>query len=383
MARVAHLTTVHSPFDNRILERECRTLVEAGYEVVLVAGHPCREVVSGVRLRGVRWPRGRAARMTLGVLRVLVAALAERPAVFHIHDLELILAGLILRLLRRRVIYDVHEDYATALLEREYLPPRWRPVLSRILSGLEGWCSRHFELVLAERYYAERFPRGTLVLNYVRFPEVSEAALEARPREPGVRLLYTGNVKEYRGAFLHAGLLNLLPEAQVHLVGRCTLELAEELRRAVAGHEDRLHLEGIGYLVPHARIQEYYLREVWTAGLAIFPRRAHTARKELTKIFEYMAYGIPVLASDLPGLRRIVETEGCGLCVDPDEPRAAAEAAAWLAAHPEEARAMGARGRAAARQRYSWEGEGARLVSLYARLCSGNGPAGDAASTSR
>lgn len=367
MARVAHLTTVHSPFDNRILERECRTLVEAGHEVVLVAGHPRNEVVSGVRLRGVRWPRGRVARMSLGVLRVLMAALAERPAVFHLHDPELIPAGLFLRLLRHRVVYDVHEDYATALLEREYLPPRWRPFLSLVLARIEGWCSRHFELVLAERYYAERFPRGILVLNYVRFPEVSDTELEARSSAAGVRLLYTGNVKDYRGAFLHARLLNLLPEAQVHLVGRCTPELAEDLRRLVAGHEERLHLEGIGYLVPHARIQEYYLQEEWTAGLAIFPRRAHTARKELTKIFEYMAYGIPVLASDLPGLRGIVETERCGICVDPDDPRAAVEAVIWLAEHPEEARAMGIRGREAARARYSWEGEGARLVALYAR----------------
>lgn len=383
MTRVAHLTTVHSPLDNRILERECRTLAEAGYEVVLVAGHPRDEVIAGVRLRGVSWPRGRVARMSLGVLRVLAAALAERPAVFHFHDPELIPAGLFLRLLRRRVIYDIHEDYATALLEREYLPPRWRPLLSRVLATIEGWCGRWFELVLAERYYAERFPRGTLVLNYVRFPETDDAELETRPRAPGVRLLYTGNVKEYRGAFLHARLLNLLPEAQVHLVGRCSPELAEDLQRSVAGHEDRLHLEGIGYLVPHARIREIYLREGWTAGLAIFPRRAHTARKELTKIFEYMAYGIPVLASDLPGLRGIVETERCGICVDPEDPRAAAEAVRWLAGHPEEARAMGARGREAARTRYSWEGEGARLVALYARLCSGSDPGGNSSSTSR
>ena len=368
MARVAHLTTVHSPFDNRIMDRECRTLANAGQEVGVVAGSASGEPAPGVTVRHVSWPAGRLWRMSLGVLRVLAAAWREKPAVFHFHDPELIPAGLLLRLLGRRVVYDIHEDYATALLEREYLPPAWRPRLSRTLACVEGWCSRRFALVAAERYYLERFPTATTVLNYVRLPAVSDAELAARPRLPGIRLLYTGNVKDYRGAFEHASLLTRLPNAEVFLVGRCSQELAAALQRSVGPGAARLHLEGIGYLVPHARIDACYLAEQWTAGLAVFPRRAHTARKELTKVFEYMAYGLPIIASDLPALRDLVEGEGCGLCVDPDDPAAAAAAARWLAETPEQAADMGRRGRRAARERYTWESQGERLLALYDRI---------------
>ena len=203
-----------------------------------------------------------------------------------------------------------------------YLPGPLRELTARLLSRAEEASSRHFHLVLAERYYAERFPRGQTVLNHARFPALDEDRLLARPRAGHPRLIYTGNVKPYRGAHRHSELLQHLPDAEVFLVGRCEPELAAELR---AGSDpERLHLEGVGGYVPHERIVSYYLRESWTAGLALFPPRRHTLRKELTKVFEYMAYGIPVLCTGFPNLRRIVEGAECGICVDPENGAAAA-----------------------------------------------------------
>ena len=74
------------------------------------------------------------------------------------------------------------------------------------------------------------------------------------------------------------------------------------------------------------------------------------------------------MASDFPVWRRVVEGAGCGLLVDPMDPAAIAKAIEWVFAHPDEAEAMGRRGKEAVLADYNWEAEGRTLVALYHRL---------------
>ena len=321
----------------------------------------------GAHIKGALPHAGsRLARMSFAVGRTFRLALAARADLYHFHDPELIPAGLLLRFLGKQVIYDIHEDNFTAIREREYLPSWLRGLVARTFALAETGASRYFHLILAERYYAERFPRGTTILNYARFPELDETALAQRPRAENPRLIYTGNVKEYRGARCHAQLLQHLPNAEVFLVGRCDKDLAVDLQRTV--DSTRLHFEGVGTYVPHERIVDYYLREYWTAGLALFPPSQHTSRKELTKIFEYMAYGIPVLCSNFPNLREIVEDAKCGLCVDSNNGAEAAEAVRYLWEHPDQVRQMGENGRESARTTYNWDTQAEKLLDFYAGI---------------
>ena len=106
------------------------------------------------------------------------------------------------------------------------------------------------------------------------------------------------------------------------------------------------------------------------AGLAVL----HPTPKYLdawpTKMFEYMSVGLPVIVSDFPLWRGIVEDAGCGLLVDPLDPQAIADAMQWILDHPDEAEAMGRRGREAVEKHYNWETEAEKLIALYKKLLS-------------
>ena len=85
-------------------------------------------------------------------------------------------------------------------------------------------------------------------------------------------------------------------------------------------------------------------------------------------MFEYMAAGIPVIASNFPLWREIVEGNECGLTVDPLDPQAIADAIGFLITHSEHAAEMGRRGRRAVERKYNWDGEAKKLTDLYERL---------------
>lgn len=373
--RVVHLTSVHRPNDNRIFHKECRTLAEAGYEVTLVAPGDKHGVVDGVKIKSVPRCDSRLARMLVTTWHVFRAGLAEKGDIYHFHDPELIPFGLLLRLSGRRVIYDVHEDYVTSISQKRYLPRPVRKTLARVFGWLENLSSKAFRLVLAERYYLRRFPTGTLILNYPRldFFRFDDSAPvnqdDLQNVQPALRrLIYTGGVTVDRGALIYARMVAEIPDIEVTVVGYCPPALAQQMR-VTAGHgASRLKIIGEGRFVPFEEIATIYRSGLWTAGLAIFPRTPHYVQKELTKFFEYMAAGIPIICSNFPVWRELVAENGVGVCVDPDDIKSIRMAIDALSTDRNRAMEMGKRGRDLVLKRFNWEVEGRKLVEFYDNL---------------
>jgi len=106
------------------------------------------------------------------------------------------------------------------------------------------------------------------------------------------------------------------------------------------------------------------------AGLVLYHPVPNHTDAQPNKLFEYMSAGIPVISSNFPLWKEIVEGHQCGICVDPLKPDEIAKAIQWILDNPEKAKKMGENGRRAVEEKYNHTVEEKKLLTLYKLLLS-------------
>lgn len=367
--RVVHLSSAHYAWDTRILHKECKSLAKAGHDVTLVAQHEKDALIGGVKIKALRAPNSRWQRWTSAIWNVHRHAARLNADLYHFHDPELIPLGVWLSLRGKRVIYDAHEDLPNTFPYKYYIPSFARRMLAWAAGQIETRAARRFSAVVAAtptivNRFSEYNSNTVLVRNFPLLAELTrEIELPWKERPP--LLVYVGSMAPERGfREAMAATALLAPELNAHLAfaGPVSPKMREEMS-GLAGF-DRTELLGllsrdeVASLLSRARV-----------GLVPLHRMPNFINSLPIKLFEYMSAGVPVVASDFPLWRKIIEDCGCGLLVDPHDSKGMALAMEFLLTHPDEARQMGARGREAIERRYNWQTEEQQLLALYSSPC--------------
>ena len=364
---ITHVTTNHQPFDSRIFLKECRSLAAAGYRVNLVVPHGEALERDGVKIVPITVHKNRRERFLRSVWNAFRAARSTRARVFHLHDPDLLPIGWALRFLGRRVIYDAHEDRPKQVLSKAWIPEAARPIVAAATRLVESVSASIFDQVIAATpAIAETYParKTTLVQNYPIVDELQPAEPRPYASRPN-QVIFVGGMSAVRGVRQFVDAMALVPERlgpRLLLVGTFDDARFQAEVEARPGWDRTEHL---GWQDRDAVARHLGATRV---GLVTYlPEPNHVAAQP-NKLFEYMSAGIPVVASDFPLWRSIVQGVGCGLLVDPARPEDVARAITWLLEHPEEAATMGARGQAAVSERLNWGTQSEVLLDLYARL---------------
>jgi glycosyltransferase involved in cell wall biosynthesis len=368
---ICHVTTVHPWFDIRIFHHMCRGLVDRGYTVTLVAPVAAPRIEQGVSLV----PTGLTGRVARVVNSGRIGRLLRTiPAdVFHFHDPELLpCMTWFHRATGRRTVYDVHEYYPESVVDSNYFGFRpFSALAGLIFSGLEPALARRLSGVVGvTEPIAHRFRGGKARVAVVRnFISLSALVEQPRPGDlPSARtLVLAGTLDDNRLMPQLIDALSIISRGWPDVTLLCIGEIADQpygssLRRRAErrGVADRLVYHP---RLPWDRVQEYISASV--AGLVLYADRRNNRWGLPNRLFEFMAHGIPIVATDFPLLREIVEGSGCGVVIESGTPEAIAEALERVFRDPNAARRMGEAGREAVRKEYNWEQELNRLIELY------------------
>lgn len=365
--KIAHLTSAHPRYDTRIFLKECRSLVQAGHEVhLIVADGKGDEVKDLVSIHDVGRAAGRLSRMIVSTQRVFKQALTLDAHVYHFHDPELLPVGLRLKLRGKKVIFDAHEDLPKQLMGKPYLNRFSRIVLSSFFKLFEKVvCSRFDAIVTATPFITDKFKRinpKTFTVN--NFPMVGELACgEINWSRKEKQVSYIGGIASIRGiAQVVSAMSKVKSGARLQLGGFFSEKTVESAAKADDGWPN---VDELGFLSREG-VRDVLDRSV--GGVVTFLPAPNHIDAQPNKMFEYMSAGVPVVASNFPLWRDIIEGNGCGLCVDPMDPQQIAEAIDYLVEHPVEAEAMGRRGQQAVLEKYNWSIEEGILLGVYANI---------------
>ena len=367
-------------YDARVW-KEVRSLGASGRSVALIG---CRYETQRIEHRSVdgitviEVPLGsRAGRVShleraRTLLRVWAEVLRTPARVYHVHNVHPAApAWLASRLRRASIVYDGHELYwePTSDAAGARVAARGRAVLERLMvRGADAVITTNASRadVLGRRYGRE----GVVVI-----ANVPDLQTDVEPLDPGFPpgcrvLLYQGGIYAESRAFRQTiEALTLLPE-DVHLVllgfGRSRdLELVREWSRTY-GVEDRVHL-----LPPRPFDELVRTAASATVGLVpIRPIRLNHVFGDTNKIHEYLMAGLPIVASDLPEIRRIARDGDppVGEVFDPDDPGSIAAAVERVLQDPEMLQRRRGEALRLAREQYNWEVERRKLLDLYDHL---------------
>ena len=364
--RIVHLTSVHRPNDVRIFEKQSRSSVKEGFEVCIVV--PCNHDYErdGVKIISVSKPKSRFTRMTTTFLQIYRKAVSLKADLYQIHDPELIPLGILLKIRGKRVVRDIHEDIPKQILSKFWINKNLRSLISIIIGTIENICTKFFDgIVTATPSIFSRFEseKTILVQNYPIIEDRKFDNLDYSHRKN--RIVFIGGITKIRGIYEIVESLNYLDnnlEVIFDLVGAFDPPILEE---KVKNNEGWGKVNFLGW---KSRDTVNSILGESRVGLVLYHPVPNHVEAQPNKLFEYMEAGIPIVASDFPFWRKIISESEVGVLANPLNPRDIAKKITWLLKNPKISKKMGENGRRAVKEKYNWDVEVKKLISLYNKI---------------
>ncbi len=365
---VCHLTSVHQYPDTRIFFKECKSLAEAGYHVTLIALPDQTVNIDSEGIEIIPFPRykNRFKRIFFSPFRMYSMARMQKADIYHFHDPELLITGLLLRLFTRsKVIYDIHEDHAKNFIDREWIRfkiLRW--IISKLFFYFEILVCRLMSgNIVVLPHWLNKYPKAVLVRNY--------PLLEKSQEEKDKNLfVYVGTIGSKRCALemtsIFVELMKLMPGIKFKIMGNF---FEKDVEAAVMDYVNRFpNIDYLGFR-PFSEAKKTLFQAKF--GFVLYADIKYRENIPV-KMYEYLANEIITIFSSFEDFKYDIEDEGWGIGVNPNNPQEAARKIHDIIADEKKIKTIEENIKKH-KTRYCWESEKKELLNLYKHLKDGDG----------
>lgn len=364
---VCQLSTLHYALDTRIFYKYAQTL-HKHYRVIVIGIHPKKEVIKGIEIIPFKIYKNRTWRLFTSWFNMFRMALKTKADLFHIHDPELLPCALLLHIIGKKVIIDVHENIAADIFDKDWI--KFKKTTYNIFNFVESIACKRIPVILAESSYEHRYKQisknTTTVHNYVAPQFFNE--LQGLNRNP-LHLFYMGIVLENRCIFeiiasVHE-LHNRGYKVHFHCVGQRYSKLVQEIEK----NETYQNLKAYIHFYGRKNLSEgYKISQQCGIGLCLIKPMSNSIESKPTKIFEYMAIGLPIITSDFKLYKKLVSENGVGMNVNPISVEEISNAIEKLINDPVQIKEISEKGKMLVNTCYNWETEAKKLEEKYAEI---------------
>lgn len=365
--KICHVTNVHPPFDGRIFHKMASSAASNGHDVTLVAPHNQNETINGVNIIPIKKSSNRIKRLldTYKIQSILESVDAD---IYHFHDPELI------PVMRRfhekcgkKVIYDIHEYYKEVILAKTWIPGFLRKMVSNIAWRNEINACKEFNCTIAateelSKVYEPYSNRNEFILNF-DFKRGIDFTRNEEVKD--IDIVHVGTLSPQRMDFI----LKIVEE--LNRRGRFYnfffIGVPNELSQSMLTRFSKEQLRYIKVVekVPFEDVRDFYMRA--KIGINYHPLEKRFLVAIPMKIFEYMKYGLAVVTSDLPPMRKFISNGVNGAIVIDNTVDGFANAIEKVMVE-NKFKEIGEVNKRLIYEKYNWESESKRLLEIYETL---------------
>lgn len=361
--KIAHITSVHPQNDNRIFYKECTTLTDNGYDVTLIVAGGETKKINGIQIIGYAKAKGgRLKRMVKTSFFDMIEVCKKIDAdIYHFHDPELIFTGLYLKLIGKKVIYDIHENNPASILSKTYIKSKFiKKITSKTFDIFERNVSGIFNAIVTARPDISRRFKHESMITLRNFPILADFShvkkINIKKEKPSV--IYVGGMTNIRGINELIDAFKLLDTYELWLLGPISdIELRFKIEQGCS------NVKYFGIVEANEVFSYINQADIGIITFLDVPNHIETLA---TKPFEYMACGKPMIMSNFKYWQ---ETFGeSSLYVDPSNPNDIATKIKILLNDEELMKYMGDLNKRLYQEEYNWEEESKKLLDLYRKL---------------